>query len=42
VASDQERKTRPIAAIQIKVIPGTWVHSERSPNSAEAGTSHDL
>jgi hypothetical protein len=34
--SDQERKTRPIAAIQIKPIPGRWVHSERSRKSGGA------
>jgi hypothetical protein len=33
VPPDQERKTRPIAAIQIKAIPGSCVHSERRPKS---------
>jgi hypothetical protein len=37
VTSDQERKTRAIAAIQIKAIPGRWVHSEKRGLGSQAG-----
>jgi hypothetical protein len=36
VPSDQERKTRPTTGIPIKVVPGTWVHSDRAEGTGQA------